>query len=229
MPKPKRTTYELTTVNREKLINRQKTEIISKIGEAQATLLLQRVPESEIRHRKLNPKKPNSPTFDYVEHAFVSETLNWVTGLDWDLIIEQRERIDDQAIVHGYIEVRFKNGMTIKKHASGAMRYIAANMNMTWADAYNGATSRMLRAAAARLGLGLEFYRHEEDMETSNGNNGGGVPTPSTPPQQLPDAGEPAMDAQKDALRKLNITFNETITKGEAADLLRKFNRKTSE
>lgn len=138
-----------------------KEQLIDKIGKAQATLLLQRTPAGEVRRRKLNPNNPNSPTFDYIEHAYVSETLNFATGLDWDLVVTSQERVGEEALVGGYIEVRLKE-ITIRKHGFGAAKRIAANQNQTWGDVFNSATSRLLKVCAARMGLGLDLYRHEE-------------------------------------------------------------------
>lgn len=223
MPKAPSNEIKLTFKERKDYIAEAKEELATKMGKAQATLILQKVPQSEVRTRKLNPRNPKSPTFKYIEHAFVTETLNYAFKLNWDLVVTERERIDEQAIVHGYLEVRFPNGEVVRKHASGAMKYISNNANMTWADAYNGAISRMLRAAAARLGLGLEFYKTEgKAMESAE--NEKSFELPKTPILDDAQAKQTATTAQINALSNLKIQFDpDNITFGEAARLLTNF------
>lgn len=207
-------TFDVKT--REKAVFEQKRKLIENIGKAQAILLLQETPDSEKRTRLMNPSKPagrGNPEFTYLEHAYVSETLNWATMLNWDLIVTHQERVEDQAIVHGYLEVRFPT-MTIKKHASGGMRYRANNPNMTWADAFNGATSRMLKVAAARLGIGLDLYRTEEQSLEE-------LPEPQ--PQAIKpglDDNDPATAAQLQAMKSLGLRIPENLTFKQARDLI---------
>lgn len=221
MPRKKTLSYmdKFDIKDRNEAVREQKQELIKKIGRAQAILLLQETPKSEVRTRLMNPKRPKGPSnpeFSYLEHAYVSETLNWATMLNWDLVVEERERIDDQAVVHGYIEIRFPN-MTIRKHASGGMRYIAKNPNMTWADAFNGATSRMLKVAASKLGIGLDLYRTQESTQEEMA-----AATQANGKQNHSEEDDPATQDQIQAMKNLKLNVPRNITFGQAKAMITK-------
>lgn len=149
---------------RKKAIVTLKDEILQKVGRAQAIIMFGKTPKGEIRKRLMNPKLPKgpgNPEFSYLEHAFVSETLNLAFALDWDLVVTKSERVGMEALVEGYIEVRLKERTVRKAGFGGAVR-IENNRNQTWGDVFKAATSDMLKNAAARLGIGLDLYRHEE-------------------------------------------------------------------
>ena len=62
--------------------------LLQRFNEAQLALLLQKTPRREVRTRLLNPSKPEgpgNPRLKYVEHAYVTETLNLLFGFNWDL------------------------------------------------------------------------------------------------------------------------------------------------
>lgn len=221
MPKAKSQSfnYEITIKERDDAITEQKRELVKAIGKAQAILLLQKTPKTEIRKRLMNPSKPRgrgNPEFSYVEHAYVTEMLNWATLLNWDVIVESRERIEDEAVVHGYIEIRFPNGNVVKKYGSGGMRHIAANRNMGWADAFKGATSDMIKNCAMRLGLGLDLYRTEEEDVIEP------VKDVGVERQVLPagDDNDPAKVSQLNILKTFKVEVPADITRGQAAKLI---------
>lgn len=204
---------------REKFKTELKQDLIEKIGKAQATILLQKTPKKEIRKRLLNPtlpRGPRNPEFTYVEHAYVSETLNFATLLDWDLIVVHQERIGDEALVHGYLEIRFKGNTTVKKYGYGGAKRIEANRNQTWADVFKSATSDMLKNCAARLGLALDLYRHEEKItevvqEVSPEN-----PKPGAAPV-LANENEPPKESQLQTIKNLGGDPEKFKTFGQAA------------
>lgn len=184
----------------------QKIKLMKEIGIAQAALLLQKTPAHEIKKRKGG----GGMELSYVEHAYVSETLNFATLMNWDLIVLEREKIgDDEVVVHGYLEVRFLNGMIVKKYASGGAKKSYPNQPM--ADVYNSATSKMLRAAAARLGIGLDLYRHEASVEEEAEYKS------TTPVTISADDNEPATDTQIETMKNLGVVLpDEPVTKGIA-------------
>jgi hypothetical protein len=133
--------------------------------EAQMGLLLQKTPRREIRTRLLNPKEPEgprNPRLKYLEHAYVTETLNLLFGFNWDLEVLDQERINNEAVVRTRLRVRLADGSTIVKDSFGGANYQPNNPNSSWADTMKAAQSDALKAAAARLGIGLDLYRREE-------------------------------------------------------------------
>lgn len=213
---------------REAAADTLKQELIEKIGKATATLLLQKTPRTEVRKRLLNPSKPRgpgNPEFSYLEHAYVSETLNFAFMLDWDLIITRSERIGSEAFVEGYIEVRFKNGKAVRKAGFGGAVKIEANRNQTWADVFKSAESDMLKNCAARLGLGLDLYRHEEKVIEK-----AIVQAPIAQPTRvlLEDGEKPATEQQMATLKALKHDFIKTPIKNKqhAADTIMEYYNK---
>lgn len=209
---------------RESAANLLKQELIEKIGKSTATLLLQKTPRTEVRKRLLNPSKPRgpgNPEFSYLEHAYVSETLNFAFMLDWDLIITRSERIGQEAFVEGYIEVRFKNGKAVRKAGFGGAVKIEANRNQTWADVFKSAESDMLKNCAARLGLGLDLYRHEEKQVEQI--------TAAAPKQEVrvvfPDGDKPATEQQLATLKSLkhDLVKSPPKSKQQAADMIMEY------
>jgi len=146
--------------------------------EAQIGLLLQKTPRKEIRTRLLNPRKPegpDNPRLKYLEHAYVTETLNLLFGFNWDLEVLEHQRIENEAVVKTRLRVRLADGSTIIKDAFGGAHYQSGNPNASWADTFKAAESDALKAAAARLGIGLDLYRHEEKQRE--------VAAPQAPPE----------------------------------------------
>jgi|GEM_PF-3889266 len=209
----------LTRKSRKGYMQEQKIRLMKQIGVAQSVLLLQKTPKNEIRKRKLNPNNPNSPSFDYVEHAYVSETLNFATLLDWDLVVDKTERLDGEVIVEGHIIVRLPSGKVVTKYGTGGAKRIINNQNQTWADVYNSATSKMLKVAAARLGLGLDLYRHEEkDQEEIVSTKQITIAT---------DDDEPATDQMIETLQKLGLAImSAEVTRGAYRRAIQDMGRK---
>jgi len=210
----------LTRKSRKGYMQEQKIRLMKQIGVAQSVLLLQKTPKNEIRKRKLNPNNPNSPSFDYVEHAYVSETLNFATLLDWDLVVDKTERLDGEVIVEGHIIVRLPSGKVVTKYGTGGAKRIINNQNQTWADVYNSATSKMLKVAAARLGLGLDLYRHEEkDQEEIVSTKQITIATD--------DDDEPATDQMIETLQKLGLAImSAEVTRGAYRRAIQDMGRK---
>jgi len=217
------TSYRLSFADRQEYIKDQKDAIVSKIGKAQALLLMQKTPRGEIRKRKLNPSNPKSPEFHYVEHAYVSEILNLAFVLDWDLVIDRTERVGEEVIVEGHLTVRAK-GKAITKYGTGGAKKIANNPNQTWADVYNSATSKLLKVCAARLGLGLDLYRHEEATLEEDA-------LLIAEKTIMKDAEKPATEEQKATIQSLDPEYSDEklkeLTKQQAADIIKELSTKT--
>ncbi len=142
-----------------------KKDLMERIGTAQSIILMGRTPQGEIRKRLMNPKMPKSdrnPEFSYLEHAYVEELLNLAFAFNWDVVVEEQIWNGDDVLLKGYIEVRFKNNVVVRKTGFGGAKYIASNPNMSRGDAAKSAYSDMIKNAATKLGVGLDLYRHEE-------------------------------------------------------------------
>lgn len=152
------------------------TYLRARTVDAQLSLLLQKTPRKEIRTRLLNPNKPEgpgNPRLRYVEHAYVTEALNLLFGFNWDLEVLEQQRVDNEAVVKARLRVRLADGSTIVKDSFGGAHYQPANSNASWADTLKAAHSDALKAAAARLGIGLDLYRHEEEQKRAPGPDNG--------------------------------------------------------
>jgi hypothetical protein len=209
--------FALTFKDRETYIKDLKNDLITKIGLAQAAILLQKTPGREVRKRLLNPSKPkgpDNPEFSYLEHAYVSETLNFALALNWDLIVTRSERIDQEALVEGYLEVRTKEAV-IRKHGFGGAKRIIANRNQTWADVFKSATSDLLKNCAARLGLGLDLYRHEEKTQEVVKEK------IENKDKNIPDNNAPATEAQLNTIANMGGEFNKDMTFNQAVEKIK--------
>ena len=63
------------------------------------------------------------------------------------------------------LTVWLPNRTAIVKDGFGGAFYQPNNPNASWADTFKAAESDALKAAAARLGIGLDLYRHEEQVQ----------------------------------------------------------------
>jgi hypothetical protein len=117
-----------------------------------------------------NPEGPGNPRLKYLEHAYVTETLNLCFGFNWDLEVLEQQRVENEAVVKTRLRVRLADGSTITKDSFGGALYQPNNPNSSWADTLKAAQSDGLKAAAARLGIGLDLYRHEELVQESAPN-----------------------------------------------------------
>jgi hypothetical protein len=144
-----------------------KKDLMERVGTAQSIILMGRTPQGEIRKRLMNPSNPkgsNNPEFSYLEHAYVEELLNLAFAFNWDVVVEETTWNGDDVMLKGYIEVRFKNNVVVRKTGFGGAKFIANNRNMSRGDAAKSAYSDMIKNAATKLGIGLDLYRHEERM-----------------------------------------------------------------
>jgi hypothetical protein len=142
--------------------------LLQRFSEAQLALLLQKTPRREVRTRLLNPNRPEgpgNPRLRYVEHAYVTETLNLLFGFNWDLEVLEQQRIENEAVIKARVRIRLPDGTAIAKDSFGGAWYQPGNPNSSWADTFKAAESDALKTAAARLGIGLDLYRHEEQVQ----------------------------------------------------------------
>lgn len=148
----------------QKHIDTLRLRLSQELGEATVALLMQKTPKKEIKTRLLNPQKAEgsgNPRFRYVEHAWITKTLNFAFAFNWDLVIEETKEYNDQVVVRGYLEVR-TNKATIKKWGVGGAKIHPGSPNEKRADVFKSAQSDMLKRCAMLLGLGLDLYRKED-------------------------------------------------------------------
>ncbi len=194
-----------------------KLDLMKNIGEAQAIVLLRPTPKAEIKKLTMG-----SMTFDYVEHAYVSELLDTALLMDWDLIVTHQERVDNEALVHGYIEARFKNGTTIKRYGSGGAVKQPTNRNQTWADVFKASTSDLLKNCAARMGVARDLYRDDKIIEARE------RAASQSPSSYVGVGTEPATVAQRQEMIELGYDIQVGLTR-EQADKLLKDNLSTTD
>ncbi len=191
-----------------------KENLMEAIGKAQAVMLLKPTPKGEKRKRLMNPSRPRgagNPEFTYVEHAYVSETLDLALLMDWDLVVTKSERIGEEAFVEGYIEARFKNGMKIKRSGYGGAKKVN-NPNQSWGDVFKAATSDLLKNCASRMGVARDLYRTEEKNTEVAFKD-----TPALPTEEIQklDGDKPALPAQLNAIATLKGISPNQLTEEE--------------
>lgn len=212
----------LTFKDREGSLQQLKEELATKVGKAQAVVLLGKTPKSEIRHRLMNPrnpKGPNNPEFDYLEHAYVEQTLNFAFMLNWSVEVTHRERIESEAFIEVLLTLNFKDGTVVKKSGFGGAAKLN-NFNQSWGDVFKSAYSDAIKNAATKLGIGLDLYRHEEVVVEKTQKIDAQAPGQPTDEQR----GKPALEAQLQAIQNMGGTLPESeedrakITFGQAVD-----------
>lgn len=95
----------------------------------------------------------------YLRHQFVTQTLNELTGHNWDFHVE-RERIDEDCIsVLGRLTLRIGEHRIVKMQWGSAdvKRKNADGTPLSIGDDFKAATSDALKKCATLLGLGLDL------------------------------------------------------------------------
>jgi hypothetical protein len=208
-----------TKAQRDSNVLKLKQDLMESIGTAQAIVLLGKTPKGEIRKRLMNPKNPSgpgNPTFSYVEHAYVEQTLNLAFMLNWSVEVTHRERIDSEAFVEIILTLNFKNNVVVKKSGFGGAAK-TGSPNQTWGDVFKSAYSDAIKNAATKLGIGLDLYRHEE------------ITGEVVAKAKAVEAGQPdgqklsgkATETQLATIKNLGGEPGENMTFAEAADKIR--------
>lgn len=142
------------------------------ITEAQLTIISQRTPREEVRMR---PGK-GGKQLAYVDHAYVTRLLNEAFGWNWDF------EVDNEEILHvgerpfevrcrGRLTVRTPTNQTIIKMQFGCqpieMQRNDQMMPVSLGDAFKGAASDALKKCASLLGIALDLYDSDSDVNTA--------------------------------------------------------------
>lgn len=130
------------------------------VSAAQQVILSQRTPPSEVRTRQGKGR-----SFRYVDHAYVTKTLNLAFGWAWDFELIETELISwdgkpFEVRCIGRLTVH-ANGATIIKTQCGSQAIEMlrdGSAPVTIGDAYKGAASDALKKCASLLGIALDLY-----------------------------------------------------------------------
>lgn len=163
------------------------------VSEGQLIQILQRTPPQYVYKR---PGKGGG-TFDYVTVAYVTKSLNYIFGWNWDFEIVQHGIEGGQVWALGKLTVRgTKEGQTIVKTQFGRndIKYKRGTKEMLdFGNDLKGATSDALKKCASMIGIasdvyGKADYKHETDKEIIDNTPtvAPGEPTP-TGAKQGPD------------------------------------------
>jgi hypothetical protein len=137
---------------------------------AQTAILGQRTPDHVIRHRL----GPGGKVLSYVEHGWVTATLNEAFGWAWSWeILEWRLVPDDdplEVFVLGKLTVHASERDLVKTQfgSSDVKRSKSTGLPLSIGDDLKGASSDALKKAASLLGLALDLYRSDNGAGDSN-------------------------------------------------------------
>jgi hypothetical protein len=137
-----------------------------------AEVLTQSTPKAEIRER---PGK-GGKKLKYTDGAYVIRTLNNAFCWDWDWEIDDQEAvwINDKPFevrCRGKLTVRL-DGRTIVKTQFGSqpIEFLRnSNTPVSIGDAYKGAATDALKKCASLLGIALDLYDSDSDVNTGHG------------------------------------------------------------
>jgi hypothetical protein len=171
-------TTELMTTN---------AEIVPAVVAAQAIILTQRTPQEAIRWRDGAGRR----RLAYVDHAYVTRTLNDAFGWDWDFEADNEELLFNNGVpfeikCRGRLTVRI-GSKTIVKVQFGCQpiefkRDGSAPVSL--GDAYKGAASDALKKCASLLGIALDLYDSDEPPPVQVA----AARSPTAPPRPAPPA-----------------------------------------
>lgn len=183
-------------------------------------------------------------TLDYIEGHKVIQRLNKAFGQHWSFEIQSYINDQDHIIVHGILTVPVLNANgdvidRVSKHAFGGKkvgRVRTTNAVLDLGADVKAATTDALKKAATLLGVGLDLYGADDDLD---------VPETKDKPKEAkadkpaePD--KPASDAQKSAikticatkkldiaevLKKNDVATIEGITESKAKEIISSLNR----
>lgn len=143
------------------------------INQAQRIVLTQETPKAAIKERRGRGGK----TLSYVEHGWVTKTLNEAFGWAWSWdILEWRLVPDDspvEAFVLGRLTVHSQRGDLTKTQFGGHQinRAKSSGDIISIADDLKAASSDALKKAASLLGIALDLYSSDEPLSLENGGN----------------------------------------------------------
>jgi len=143
------------------------------LTEAQTAILTQKTPRAVIKHRP----GPGGKKLSYVEHAWVTSTLNQAFGWAWSWdIVEWRLMPEDfpvEVFVLGKLTIHTARGDLVKSQfGSSAIKRNRAGEPLSIGDDLKAASSDALKKTASLLGLALDLY--SDDVYTANPDSGNG-------------------------------------------------------
>lgn len=161
----KKTTALVVAKPKESKLVLQKTWL----SENQLIKMMQRTPQDHIYKR---PGK-GGQDFEYVTGVYIKKVLNWVTGWNWDFVIEKEEILGLQIVVRGRLVVRDPSG----KHEIVKTQYGRAEIKFkrdatktpeNYVDIGNdfkAAATDCLKKCASELGIASDIYGKNEFKE----------------------------------------------------------------
>jgi hypothetical protein len=118
-------------------------------------VLSKKTPKSAIYTRP----GPYGKALDYTPWAWVAQQLNKAFGPAWSIKYIADPKMDGGEVLV-MIELSTPLGF---QQAFGSHKYQLNNPNASYGDALQSATSKALRRAAARWGIGLDLYLGDTD------------------------------------------------------------------
>lgn len=126
------------------------------INKDQSEALRKKFPAKLIKKRP----GPGGKMFRYVAWADVAERMNEAFSISgWSFTYLAAPKLEGNEVIVG---VRLATPVGTFD-AYGGHKVLANNPNASYADAVQAATSKALRRAAARLGVGLHLYQNDEE------------------------------------------------------------------
>lgn len=139
------------------------------INQAQHEILTQATPGDEVRYRK----GKGGREFPYTDPAYVIRTLNLAFGWDWDFEADNEDVFyaNDrpfEAKVRGRLTVRNGDKIIVKvQYGCQPIEYLKdSDVPVSLGDAYKGAASDALKKCASLLGIALDLYDSDSDINT---------------------------------------------------------------
>lgn len=190
------------------------------ITEAQQIIISQRTPREDVRYRQGKGGKELA----YVDHAYVTRLLNEAFGWNWDFEVDNEEilyvgeqRRPFEVRCRGKLTVRNANGNAIVKMQFGSqpiemLRDGSAPVSL--GDAFKGSASDALKKCASLLGIALDLYDSDSDVNQRKPQ----APRPAQPtsyqaPQRPNPAPQPVDTTITDAETKFYAAI-ETMANG---------------
>ena len=151
------------------------TELATVANDAQLAVLTQRTPPDQIRWRD----GKGGGKLAYVDHAYVTRTLNEAFGWDWDFEADNEEILYNRDVP---FEVRCRGKLTVRLQGRSIvkMQFGCQPIEMkrdgsapvSLGDAFKGAASDALKKCASLLGIALDLYDSDDQPERPRAQGG---------------------------------------------------------
>lgn len=180
-------------------------------------------------------------TLDYIEGHKVIQRLNKAFGQHWSFEIQSYVNDQDNIIVHGILTVPVLNANgdvidKVSKHAFGGKkvgRVRTTNAVLDLGADVKAATTDALKKAATLLGVGLDLYGADDDLDVPDTKEKAKEAKPAEPDKLASDAQKSAIKticATKkldiaEVLKKNGVPAIEGITESKAKEIISSLNR----